>query len=256
MVRGNLAPRMIRALAVVSCIAALLCAAAVSRAIEPNVSLTPMPLGAVVQDIPFFPAGETPSGSWRAVTSKKMVAQDTKGNTFFQWYLSIYQIDPASGVYQLRAQSPGDGPDLLATVTQGHGTSLYFPNQLLNIVGAAQLMPTTGEQLVVQTHEEAADCGSTRVDVLGYDAKTQKLATLVHVENGCSLKAQIVKTKGVDEIALAGPYYGPKAALCCPTKTSVQSMLHYESGTWVEDPLYFKLTTPAPPSSPSPSPTH
>lgn len=173
---------------------------------------------------------------WRAVASRKLVGS-ANGNSFYQWYLSIYAI--AEATYQLRYQSPANGGPL-AVVMQANGAKLWFPMQQLRIVGTAELMQPATQQLVVQSHEMAADCGESTVTVLTSNAGGQ-VVPAVSVRNGCELTASIVRGSSGDAITLSGPYYGPKAPLCCPTKAHASATLRYANGKWSVRPNYFPL---------------
>ncbi len=201
-----------------------------------HVTFSPAPPGSAVQSQLVYLNGEAMHGQWRAVASKKLVGS-ANGNSFYQWYLSIYAIDEAT--YRLKFQSPADGGPL-AVVTQAGGAKLWFPVQQLRIVGAAELMQPATQQLVVQSHEMAADCGASTVAVLTVNAAGQ-VVPAVSVRNGCELNASIVHGSNGDAIALSGPYYGPNAPLCCPTKTHASATLRYADGKWSVRPSYFSL---------------
>ncbi len=201
----------------------------------PAVTYAPKPPGTIVQNQLVYLAGEGMQTQWRAVASKRVVGTGN-AQTFYQWYLSIYAIDGTT--YHLKYRSPGNGGPL-ANVTQAHGAKLWFPVAQLAIVGAAELMQPGIQQLVVQTHQAAADCGSSAVTV--FTTKNAKVVPAVSVSNGCDLSAKIVKVKGATAIALSGPYYGANAAMCCPTKPKASAVLRYVHGAWKESPNYFPL---------------
>jgi hypothetical protein len=201
-----------------------------------HVTFSPAPPGSAVQSQLVYLSGEAMHGQWRAVASRKLVGS-ANGNSFYQWYLSIYAIDEAT--YRLKYQSPGNGGPL-SVVEQANGAKLWFPVQQLRIVGAAELMQPATQQLVVQSHEMAADCGASTVTVLTSNAGGQ-VVPAVSVRNGCELNASIVHGANGDAIALSGPYYGPKAALCCPTKAHAGATLRYANGKWSVRPSYFSL---------------
>jgi len=162
----------------------------------------------------------------------------SSGTTFYQWYLSIYSIDGTT--YNLRYQSPQDGGPM-TTVTRAKGAPMWFPIGELGIIGVGELMQPGVQQLVVQSHQMAADCGGASVTVFAYDPKTNKVVPAVSIGNPCELTATVVHGKVSDAISLSGPYYAPDAALCCPTKPKAKAMLAYRNGTWYETPNYFKL---------------
>jgi hypothetical protein len=201
-----------------------------------QVTFSPPPPGSTVQSQLVYLNGEAMHSQWRAVASKKLVGS-ANGNSFYQWYLSIYAIDDAT--YRLKYQSPANGGPL-ALVERANGAKLWFPMQQLRIVGAAELMQPATQQLIVQSHEMAADCGASTVTVLMSNAGGQ-VVPAVSVRNGCELNASIVHGSGGDAVALTGPYYGPNAPLCCPTKTHAIATLRYAKGKWSVKPSYFSL---------------
>lgn len=201
-----------------------------------HVTFSPAPPGNSVQNQLVYLSGEAMHSQWRAVASRKLVGS-AHGNSFYQWFLSIYAIDEAT--YRLKYQSPSNGGPL-ATVTQAHGAQLWFPVQELRIVGAAELMQPATQQLVVQSHEASADCGAATVTVLTSNAGGQ-VVPAVSVQNGCQLSASVVHGSNGDAIVLSGPYYGRNAPLCCPTKPHASATLRYANGKWTEKPSYFPL---------------
>ena len=203
----------------------------------PNVTFSPSPLGAVQQSQLVYLAGEAMHSQWRAIVSKKQVGSSS-GTTFYQWYLSIYSIDDTT--YKLRYQSPQDGGPM-TKVARAKGAPMWFPIGELSVIGTGELMQPGVQQLVVQSHQMAADCGAAAVTVFAYDPKTNKVVPAVSIGNGCELSATVVHGKVGDAMLLSGPYYGPNAALCCPTKPKAKAMLAYRNGTWYETPNYFKL---------------
>ncbi|HET9031016.1 MAG TPA: hypothetical protein VFN49_12655 [Candidatus Aquilonibacter sp.] len=218
---------------------ALLVAGSVARAEEPpHPSFDPAPPGTVVDSKVVYLAGQAMHSQWRGVVSKKAVGKDST-ETFYQWYVSIYQID--GNTYHLRYQSPVNGGPLDA-LSKASGANMWFPRQSASIVGAGQLMESGVEQLVVASHQSGADCGSADITVFRYDAKTNKVVPAVTLENGCDLNAKIVpSSNGLAALQLNGPYYGPKAPMCCPTKPKASATLKYANGKWVEAPNYFKF---------------
>jgi hypothetical protein len=115
---------------------------------------------------------------------------------------------------------------------------MWFPVQQLHIVGAAKLMGSPTQQLVVQSHEMAADCGGATVTVFA-SGPGDSVVRAVSVTNPCELTATI----GADgaSIKLKGPYYSATAPMCCPTKNAASAVLRYNGGKWVETPNYFKI---------------
>ncbi len=203
----------------------------------PHLSFVPAPPGNVVQSQVVYLAGQAMHSQWRGVISKKAVGSGN-AETFYQWYVSIYQIDGST--YHLRYQSPKNGGPL-DKLEKAKGANLWFPRQSAEIAGAAQLMGPGVEQLVVQTHQSGADCGSADLTVFRYDSKTNKVVPAVTVENGCDLNVKIVKTTNGDAyLQLSGPYYNGSAPMCCPTKPKATATLKYSNGKWIESPRYYK----------------
>jgi hypothetical protein len=204
----------------------------------PNFTYSPQPPGTIVASQVVYLAGQAMHSQWRGVLSKKFVGQSA-GMNFYQWYVSIYAIDDST--YRLKYQSPGNGGpyDKLSHTSDA---SMWFPAQSGSIVGAAQLMGSGIEQLVVVTHQTGADCGSADLTIFAYDSKKQKVVPAATVENGCELQVKIVHdAKGADTLLLSGPYYNDTAPMCCPTKPKASATLSYINGTWVEKPNYYKL---------------
>jgi hypothetical protein len=178
--------------------------------------------------------GESAADRWPVVVSKKLVGSNGS-QQFYQWYLSIYQL--RRGAYRLRYESPGNGGPL-SRVAQANGARMWFPVQQLKIVGRAPLMGGSAQQLVVASHEMAADCGGATITVFG-GKPGSTAGPVATVTNPCDLSAKL----GADgtSVELAGPYYAANAPLCCPTKPQVTANLRYRDGKWVESPHYFKL---------------
>lgn len=218
--------------------AALFALASSARAAEPpHYTFSPRPPGEIVQSLLFYPAGEAMESQWRAVASRVHM-----GGAAYQWYLSIYAIDYDTATYRLRYRSPGSGPPL-SRVTRANGSNLWFPLQTMHIVGAAELEHAGVSELVVQSHETGADCGSAEVSIFNYDWTQQRVRRIAHVTNGCALAAYIVHGSSGDAVRLVGPYYAPNAALCCPTKVRAVAYLRYQRGRWIETPSYFPIRT-------------
>ncbi|MHB8141631.1 MAG: hypothetical protein ACYDHD_10370 [Vulcanimicrobiaceae bacterium] len=203
-----------------------------------HVTFAPVPPGTVVTSKVVYLAGEAMHSQWRAVLSKRRLGA-AYGQTFYQWYLSIYAISGAT--YHLRYQSPRDGAPL-DRVTKADGSpAMWLPVQDASIVGAAELMQPGVQQLVFQSHQTGADCGTANITIFTADGKTGKVVPAVSIENSCELNATIVHGKRGDAVQLTGPYYSPSAALCCPTKPKATATLRYRNGAWVETPKYFTL---------------
>ena len=228
MVRGNLAA-----------LALWLIAAPLVAAEPPHYTFAQPPPGTIEQSRVVYLAGEGMQSQWRGVVSRTLVGTDA-GMSFYQWYVSIYQIDYDAATYHLRYQSPKNGGPL-DTVEQAVGAHMWYPLQSASIAGVAQLMEPSREELVVQTHQTGADCGSADVTVFGYDAKANKAVPEVTLENGCDLNVKVVRKGALDVLQLSGPYYAPSAAMCCPTKPKATAVLRYVNGVWKESPNYFRF---------------
>lgn len=197
----------------------------------PHYTFAPKPPGTILQSQVVYLAGQAMHSQWRAVVSKKPVGKGSQ--TFYQWYLSIYQIDGTT--YHLRYQSPQNGGPI-STVEKAHGAQMWFPFAEVRIIGAAVLTQPGVENLVVQTHESSADCGGSTVTVFGLD-QTQHVEPVAQAKNPCSLTGTITHTtSGIDTLELSGPYYAKDAALCCPTKPKATARLHYMDGKWMLTP--------------------
>jgi hypothetical protein len=198
------------------------------------------PPGQVVQDTVAYLTGEAMHSAWHVVASRKLVGKQMGKTPVYQWYLSFYAPNGEDGaklVYQL----PNKSHELLSQVTKAHGAQLYFPMQDLKIAGAAEFERGSVQDVVVWDHQAGADCGTADVTVFGANAQGQ-VEQRVHVENGCSLDAAIVKHGALSAVQLTGPYYGPKAPLCCPTKARASAMLWYQHGDWNMAPKYFIIS--------------
>lgn len=227
--------RMIRWHLAVLC-SIVLCAS--GRAAEPpHYTFSPEPPGTNVQSRLVYLAGEGMHSQWRAVLSKKLLGSGN-ATPFYQWFLSFYAIDGT--VYRLKYRSP-DAPVPFGRVTKAHGASLWVPVQDARIVGTGEFMGPGAQQLVVQSHEAAADCGTARVDLFFFDAAMETVMTTLSAQNPCNLSASVIHELHGDSLQLTGPYYAPKAPLCCPTKEPATAMLQFNNGTWYEEPPYFKI---------------
>jgi hypothetical protein len=198
------------------------------------------PPGQVMQDTVAYLTGEAMHSRWHIVASRKLAGKQMGKTPVYQWYLSFYAPDGDDGgklVYQL----PNSSHELLSKVTKAHGAQMYFPMQDVKIVGAAELERPAVQDVVVWDHQSGADCGTADVTVFG--AQTNgRVVQRVHVENGCSLDAKIVKHGALSAVRLTGPYYGPKAPMCCPTKPRASAMLSYRNGDWSVTPNYYIIS--------------
>lgn len=159
------------------------------------------------------------------------------GETFYQWYVSIYQDGTKN---RLLYQSPRDGGPL-DKVEKAKGANLWFPRQEASIIGTAPLMGDGLGEVVVQSHQAGADCGSADLTIFRYDPKSGKIVPAVTVQNGCELNAKIVKNSDGAYLQLSGPYYNATAPMCCPTKPKATATLKYANGKWIETPNYYKF---------------
>jgi hypothetical protein len=202
------------------------------------------PPGAVVQDVVVYLTGEGMSSQWHVVSSRVPVGKQNGKEIAYQWYLSIYA--PVGNGWNLKYRTPGGGTTLLSKVTKARGAQLYFPMQSVRIVGGAELEQPTVQDAVVQIHESAADCGSSTVAVLGVTGRSFVVGPRVRVTNGCDLQASIVKYGQMQAVQLTGPYYGPKAAMCCPTKPKATAKLTYSGSIrgWSVTPNYYTIHNP------------
>ncbi len=212
--------------------------AATAGAAAPKPHYDVAPPGQVVQDTVAYLTGEAMHSAWHVVASRKLVGKQM-GEPVYQWYLSFYA--PAQNGVKLVYQLPNKEGELLSRVTKAPTADLYFPHQALKIVGAAEFEQSGVQDVVVWDQQAGADCGSADVTVFGANAKGQ-VEQRVHVQNGCSLNAKIVKHGALSAVQLNGPYYGPKAALCCPTKPKASALLAYSGGTWSVSPKYYVVS--------------
>jgi hypothetical protein len=204
----------------------------------PHPAHAPAPPGIVVQSTRVYLAGEAMHSQWRAILSKAPVGKGN-GQTFYQWYLSLYAID--GNTYRLKYQSPRDGIPF-TRVTKAHGAAMWFPVADASISATGELMGPGAQQLVVVSHEAAADCGTARVDVFFFDAAMQMVMPTLSVRNGCALSATVVRDgNGSENVSITGPYYGPNAALCCPTKNNATAIFRFNNGDWTQKPQYFTI---------------
>jgi len=221
-------------------IAAILLALTLSSALgargDAPPSLVPAPPGSTVQNQAVYLKGDGNYALWRAVASKELLGS-ANGTKFYQWYLSIYAL--RRGAFRLRYQTPKNGGPL-TRVTQANGAKIWFPVQDARIVGAGQFMRPGVQQLVVQSHEMAADCGSATVTIFA-SSPGGSVAPAVSVGNPCELTATIEHGDNGDVVHLNGPYYAANAAMCCPTKPHATAVLSHFGGKWTVTPNYFKL---------------
>jgi hypothetical protein len=224
-------------LALATAMLAVLALAPRALAEEPaNYTFDVVAPGTIVQNQLLYLAGDGMHSQWRAVLSKKQVG--TSGHdVFYQWYLSIYAIDDTT--YKLQYQSPRDGGPF-SKVTKADGAPMWFPIETGKIDAPIALMMEGKDDLVVESHEMAADCGSGVVAVFTTNS-AGKVVPAVSARNGCELTAAPVNSKAGSSLTLSGPYYGPNAAMCCPTIVKATATLKYANGTWVQAPKRYEL---------------
>jgi hypothetical protein len=202
----------------------------------PHYTFDSPPPGTVVQSQLLYLTGDAMHSQWRAVASKVRLGI-SGGTDVYQWYLSVYAIDDT--VYHLKYQSPRDGGPL-SKVTKPNGSPMWYPLQTLKIDAPIWLMTDSVDNLVVESHETGADCGTGVVSV--FMANTSgNVVPAVSARNGCDLTSTPINSKAGRKLLLTGPYYGPNAAMCCPTNAKASASLQYLNGKWVETPNYYEL---------------
>lgn len=197
------------------------------------------PPGQIMQDVTAYLSGEAMNSAWHVVASRVLAGKQMGKTPAYQWYLSFYA--PARNGLKLVYRLPNASNAILAKVVKAHGAQMYFPVEQLKIVGAAELERGGVQDVVVQTHEFAADCGSSTVAVFGASADMSVTARAV-VTNPCALEGKLVKNGALQAVSLSGPYYDAKAALCCPTKPHAAAKLAYANGKWSVKPGYFMIS--------------
>jgi len=201
------------------------------------------PPGTIVQDVTAYLSGEAMSSGWRVVTSRVMVGRQNGKDPAYQWYVSVYHFQPTGVFAKLVYRSPGAQNDnVLSRVEKAKGAQLYFPIQTVNVAGAGEFRRQGVQDVVIVAHEAGADCGSSTVSVMGYNAAARRIEPRVQITNGCELQAAIVKSGSMRAIRLTGPYYSKTAPLCCPTKPRAVAMLAYRNGAWSVRPNYFMIS--------------
>jgi hypothetical protein len=215
---------------------ALIAATALGAASKPQFDKHPP--GQIVQDSVAYLSGEAMNSAWHVVTSRKMLGRQMGKEPAYQWYVSFYA--PAAEGLKLVYQLPGNNDLMLAKVEKASGAELYFPRADVKIVGTGEFEQSGVQDVVLQVMQSAADCGSAKIIVFGAD-KSMKVVPRVHVQNGCDLRASIVKNGPLAALQLSGPYYSAHAPLCCPTKPHATALLSFQNGTWTEKPSYFTI---------------
>jgi hypothetical protein len=197
------------------------------------------PPGQIVQDSVAYLSGEGMNSRWHVVSSRQLAGRQMGKQPVYQWYLSFYA--PWENGWKLVYRLPNAQHELLSRVTKARGAQMYFPQQDVRIVGAAEFEHPGVQDVVVWDHQSGADCGTADVTVFGANAKGQ-IGQRVHVENACELTATIVKRGSLVAVQLIGPYYDRAAALCCPAKPRVAATLSYAKGRWNVSPDYFIIS--------------
>jgi hypothetical protein len=200
------------------------------------------PPGQIVQDVKAYLTGEAMNSAWHVVTSRTLAGKQMGKTPVYQWYLSFYA--PAQNGLKLVYRLPNSSTLLIPNVTKAHGAQMYFPHEELKIVGTGELERSGVQDVVVQSHAFAADCGMATVAVFGakVSGSTTSVDPRVTVTNPCSLTASIVKNGALQAVQLAGPYYAKNAALCCPTKPQATAMLSSSNGGWSVKPNLFTIS--------------
>lgn len=199
------------------------------------------PPGQVVQDVKAYLSGEGMNSAWHVVTSRTLAGKHMGKEPVYQWYLSFYA--PAQNGLKLVYQLPNKSTLLIPKVTKAHGAPMYFPHEDLKIVGTGEFERSGVQDVVVQSHAFAADCGLATVAVFGSKTgATMSVEPRVTVTNACSLDASIVSNGTSQAVRLTGPYYAKNAALCCPTKPNAFATLSYSKGSWSVKPDYFMIS--------------
>ncbi|HET9147367.1 MAG TPA: hypothetical protein VFN77_04910 [Acetobacteraceae bacterium] len=191
--------------------------------------LRPWPPGAIMREVSApLPRG----GAFTVVASR-----EPRGSRF-QYYLSIYAAWPGAAWHRVFLAPDGSRP-VIPRVTQGHGTTRFFPDQTLTLLGTVPMKPGAAALAVAEMHNAGADCGEGTVMLLGQKSG-RRFGLVLTLSNPCALSARI---EG-DHIQLSGPYYAKSAPLYKPTIAHARAILRYRHGRFTETPDYFKLASP------------
>ena len=225
--------------AAASVVAGVLCAGIAASA-QMQLPLHPVPPGTVMQKAVAYLAGDAMHSRYQIITSRTPLGRPVQ----YQWHLSVYAQNGDQD-FRLAYESPSatDRYDLVPKLEPGHGTTMFFPQENVHIVGSAQLMGEARDQTLVLVHAAAADCGESTLSVLS--ANDGAISVPVQVSNLCGLSASIAH----HTIVLRGPYYNKTAPAYKPTKNNAVATLKYVDGTWVEHPRYFRLNYPKAPAA-------
>jgi len=134
-------------------------AAALSAGAADRLPLQPAPPGTIVQNVTAYLAGDGMNSRYSVVASRASLGRPGRPK-HTQWYLSVYAQD--GDVLKRIYQSPGkrDPFGLVPAVEKGHGTQMYFPQESVQVAGAAELMEAARHQAVIGVDAAAAECGS------------------------------------------------------------------------------------------------
>ncbi len=210
-----------------------------SAGAAPKFQFDVAPPGRIVQDTLAYLTGEGMNSAWHVVASRTLAGRQLGKDAVYQWYLSFYA--PSAKGLKLMYRLPNAQGELLSRVTKAHGDDMYFPMQDVKIVGTGEFERAGIQDVVVWDHQTGADCGEADVTVFGANTKG-RIEQRVHAQNGCSLDANIVRRGALSAVRLTGPYYGPSAPLCCPTKPRANALLSYGNGRWSMAPEYYTIS--------------
>ena len=225
-------------------VAACVLFAGVVAIAQMQLPLHPAPPGTVMQKAVAYLAGDAMHSRYQIIVSRTPLGKPVQ----YQWHLSVYAQNGDQD-FRLAYESPSatDRYALVPKLEPGHGTTMFFPQETVSIVGSGQLMGEARDQTLVLVHAAAADCGESTLSVLA--ASDGVLSVPVQVSNLCGLSASIAH----HTIVLRGPYYNRTAPAYKPTKNNAVATLKYVDGAWVERPQYFRLNYPkAPPAAVTP----
>lgn len=188
--------------------------------------LRPWPPGQIRREVSApLPGG----GAYTAVASR-----EPRGSQF-QYYLSIYAAWPGAAWHRVFL-APSRESRAIPLVAQGHGTTRFFPDQTLKLLGTAPMKPRSAPLAVAEMHNAGADCGEGTVMLLGQTGG-RRFGPVLSLSNPCALTAKIAG----DHLELSGPYYAKNAPLYKPTINHARAVLRYRHGHFTETPDYFRM---------------
>lgn len=230
------------------------------RAVLVPALLVPMAvmLGAAIPRLDPFPPGRLlrtasailPGNQGAYLVALSRAARGDQGR--YQYFLSIYaawQMPPAGAKAGTSRKvkwhrvfvSPGDATEIVPRVVQGHGTTRYFPDQKVTLVGAVKFEPDRAALVLAEEHNAAADCGMGRIAVFG-PLGTRRFGPVAVIDNPCGISAKVERqTVGRAKVVLTGPYYAKDAPLYKPTIAKARAVLTMQDGKFVETPDYFPI---------------